>query len=87
MTKTLLHPIMRNRKIEERRGGLIIIIDELVKQRRCKGITQKELAKEACLTQSVIARFENKKIVPKLDTLMKIAAALECDIVVMPKKY
>lgn len=70
-----------------KKGGIIIIIDELIKQRRYKGITQKELAKEACLTQSVIARLENKKVVPKLDTLMKLATALECDIVVVPKKY
>lgn len=62
----------------------IAIIDELIEQRRSKGMTQKDLAKAACLTQSVIARFESKKTTPQLDTLLKVAAALGCDLEVVP---
>lgn len=60
------------------------IIDSLIEQRRRKGMTQKELAKASNLTQSVIARLESKKATPQLDTLLKVASALGCDIVVIP---
>ena len=60
------------------------IIDRLVEQRRLQGLTQKQLAESACLTQSVIARLESKKATPQLDTLLKVAAALGCDIAVVP---
>lgn len=49
-------------------------------------MTQKELAKASCLTQSVIARFESKKAMPQLDTLLKVASALDCNIAVVPTK-
>ena len=54
------------------------LIDQLIAERHRQGKTQKQLAQDARLTQSVIARLENKKAVPQLDTLMKIAAALDC---------
>ncbi len=60
------------------------IIDLLIEQRRSQGMTQKELAQATCLTQSVIARFESKKTTPQLDTLLKVAAALGCDLAVVP---
>ena len=47
-------------------------------------MTQKELAKASSLTQSVIARLESKKATPQLDTLLKVASALGCDIAVVP---
>lgn len=59
-------------------------IDLLIKQRHNKGMTQKDLAKAACLTQSVIARLESKKTIPQLDTLLKVATALGCDLTVVP---
>lgn len=60
------------------------IIDLLIEQRHNKGMTQKELAQAACLTQSVIARLESKKATPQLDTLLKVVAALGCNIAVIP---
>ncbi len=60
------------------------IIDTLIEQRHTKGMTQKELAQATSLTQSVIARLESKKATPQLDTLLKVAAALGCDIAVIP---
>ena len=60
------------------------IIDRLIQQRHNKGYTQKDLAKAACVTQSVIARLESKKTIPQLDTLLKVVAALECDIAIVP---
>lgn len=60
------------------------IIDALIEQRHSKGMTQKELAEASNLTQSVIARLESKKVTPQLDTLLKVASALNCDIAVIP---
>lgn len=63
-----------------------IIIDTLIEQRHIKGMTQKELAEASSLTQSVIARLENKKAIPQLDTLLKVANALGCDLAVVPAR-
>lgn len=60
------------------------IIDLLIEQRHNQGMTQKELAQAACLTQSVIARLESKKVTPQLDTLIKVATALNCDLTIVP---
>ena len=62
-----------------------MIIDRLIEQRHSKGMTQKELAKASNLTQSVIARLESKKAVPQLDTLIKVASALDCNIAIVPE--
>ncbi len=60
------------------------IIELLIEQRHNKGMTQKELANASGLTQSVIARLESKKATPQLDTLLKVASALGCDIAIVP---
>ena len=56
------------------------IIDQLIAERHRQGKTQKQLAEDARLTQSVIARQESKKAVPQLDTLLKVATALGCNL-------
>ena len=61
-----------------------VIIDQLIAERRRQGKTQKQLAEDAHLTQSVIARLESKKAVPQLDTLLKVAAALDCNLAIIP---
>ena len=60
------------------------IIDLLIEQRHSQGMTQKDLAKAACLTQSVIARLENKKAIPQLNTLLKVATALGRSLEIVP---
>ena len=52
------------------------LIDQLIAERHRQGKTQRQIAQEAQLTQSVIARFESKKATPQLDTLLKVATAL-----------
>lgn len=59
------------------------IIDALINFRKEKGFTQKELADAAQLTQSAIARLESKKAIPQLDTLLKVANALGCDLTIV----
>lgn len=60
------------------------IIDLLIARRHSLGMTQNDLAKATGFTQSVIARMENKKSSPLLDTLLKVAIALDCNITVVP---
>lgn len=60
------------------------IIDQLIQRRHDQGMTQQELANAASLTQSVIARLESKKAMPQLDTLVKVAAALDCTLTLVP---
>lgn len=62
-----------------------LIIDKLIEERHNKGMTQKELANATNLSQSVIARFEKKRNAPQLDTLLKIADALQCDITIISR--
>ncbi len=58
--------------------GMNEIIDYLVDKRKERGMTQEELGNATNLTQSVIARFEAKKVIPRLDTVLKIINALGC---------
>lgn len=60
-----------------------IIIDKLIEERHKRGMTQKELADAVQLPQAAIGRLESKKHAPQLDTLIKIAEALKCDITVV----
>lgn len=60
------------------------LIDQLIDQRRKKGMTQKQLATAANLTQAAIGRVESKKNVPQLDTLLKVVNALGCDLMLVP---
>lgn len=62
----------------------IAIIDELIVLRKAKGLTQRELAKAANLTQPAIARLESKAAIPQLDTLLKVAAALDYELELVP---
>ena len=63
-----------------------IIIDRLIEQRHNLGMTQSDLAKATCLTQSAIARLESKRTIPQLDTLLKVADALFLDVEIVPAK-
>ncbi len=60
------------------------IIDRLIAERHSKGMTQRELARAASVPPLAIARLESKSNRPRLDTLVKVAMALECDIAIVP---
>ena len=51
--------------------------DEIRELRRKVGMTQTDLAREAGMSQSMIARIESGGVDPRLSTLKKILAALE----------
>jgi ribosome-binding protein aMBF1 (putative translation factor) len=51
-------------------------------RRKAWGISQRELAELCGTTQSAIARVERGARPPRIDTLARIAAALDCELVV-----
>ena len=58
------------------------IADKVAKQRAAKGLSQRELAELVGTTQSAIARLERGGRPPRIDTLLNIADALDCELVV-----
>ncbi len=64
-------------------GYLFSQIADRVSARRVElGLSQRELAQLVGTTQSAIARLERGGRPPRIDTLLKIAGALECELVV-----
>ncbi len=58
------------------------IADKVADQRIAKGLSQRELAELCGTTQSAIARLERGGRPPRIDTLLRIAEALQCELVV-----
>jgi len=58
------------------------IADKVADRRLEKGLSQRELAELCGTTQSAIARLERGGRPPRIDTLLRIAEALECELVV-----
>jgi transcriptional regulator with XRE-family HTH domain len=56
------------------------IASELAARRAERGLSQRELAHLVGTTQSAIARLESGGRPPRIDTLLRIADALECDL-------
>jgi len=58
------------------------IADKVAERRVAKGLSQRELAERVGTTQSAIARLERGGRPPRIDTLLKIAEALDCELLV-----
>jgi ribosome-binding protein aMBF1 (putative translation factor) len=58
------------------------IAGQVAERRRELGLSQAELAKVCGTTQSAIARLESGGRPPRIDTLLKLAHALDCELVV-----
>jgi predicted transcriptional regulator len=58
------------------------IAHQVAAQRGAKGLSQRELAELCGTTQSAIARLERGGRPPRIDTLLRIAEALDCELVV-----
>jgi DNA-binding XRE family transcriptional regulator len=56
------------------------IADKVSARRQELGLSQQQLARLVGTTQSSIARLERGGRPPRIDTLLKIADALECDL-------
>jgi transcriptional regulator with XRE-family HTH domain len=58
------------------------VADEVAAQRKARGLSQQELAELCGTTQSAIARLESGGRPPRIDTLLRIANALDCELAV-----
>jgi predicted transcriptional regulator len=58
------------------------IAGKVAERRMAMGLSQRELAELCGTTQSAIARLERGGRPPRIDTLLRIADALDCDLVV-----
>src|SRR5438046_5403958 len=58
------------------------IAEQVVEQRLARQLSQQELAELCGTTQSAIARFERGGRPPRIDTLLRIAEALDCELIV-----
>ena len=54
----------------------VALIGELIKARKERGLSQRELEALSGVKQPVIARMENGSTVPKLNTILKVLAPL-----------
>jgi len=59
-----------------------LIAERVAERRKAWGVSQRELAELCGTTQSAIARVERGARPPRIDTLARIAAALDCELVV-----
>ena len=74
---------LRQRIAHAEHGWFFAQIAEQVAQRRLAlGLSQKELAHLTGTTQSAIARLERGGRPPRIDTLLRIAEALDCELTV-----
>jgi ribosome-binding protein aMBF1 (putative translation factor) len=58
------------------------IADRVAERRKELGLSQAELAELVATTQSAIARLESGGRPPRIDTLLRTANALDCELVV-----
>ena len=58
------------------------VAKQVADQRRSRDLSQAELAELTGTTQSAIARLEAGGRPPRIDTLLRIAEALDCELVV-----
>ena len=72
----------RPEPIEEEDRLWAALAARVAEQRRDRGLSQRELADLCGTTQSAIARVERGARPPRLDTLLRIAGALDCELAV-----
>ena len=58
------------------------IAEQVLAQRLARGLSQVELAKLCGTTQSAIARLESGGRPPRIDTLLRVANALDCNLII-----
>ena len=74
---------LRERIVAGDRGWFFAdIADKVAARRLAMNLSQRELAELCGTTQSAIARLERGGRPPRIDTLLRIAEALECELVV-----
>jgi transcriptional regulator with XRE-family HTH domain len=83
MSQERPHPIerIRERLAHAEEGWLFAqIAGQVTGRRRELGLSQAQLAELCSTTQSAIARLESGGRPPRIDTLQRIADALDCEL-------
>ncbi|MCL2018288.1 MAG: helix-turn-helix transcriptional regulator [Oscillospiraceae bacterium] len=62
----------------------VSLIGKLIEAREIKGLTQKQLAQQAGINQSAVARLESMKATPQIDTLFKVLKPLGYTLEIVP---
>jgi len=60
------------------------LIGKLIEAREAKGLTQAQLAEAAGIKQSAVARLENMKAVPQINTLFKVLTPMGYKLTIVP---
>jgi transcriptional regulator with XRE-family HTH domain len=81
-TKGTLERLQERIRTADRGWFFAAIADKVAERRQARGLSQRELAELVGTTQSAIARLERGGRPPRIDTLLRIADALDCDLVV-----
>ena len=68
--------------VQDNRWFFAAIADQVAARRAELGLSQQDLAGLCGTTQSAIARLESGGRPPRIDTLLKIAEALDCELAV-----
>jgi len=80
--RSLEHLRERLAHVDEEGWFYAAIAAAVAEQRRARGLSQRELAQLTDTTQSAIARLERGSRPPRIDTLLGIAEALDCELIV-----
>ncbi len=62
----------------------VSIIGKMIEAREAKGLSQRELAEMSGVKQPAIARMENLKSTPQIDTLLKLLVPLGYTLEIVP---
>jgi len=80
--KSALERLQERIRTADRGWFFAAIAQDVSERRQERGLSQRELAELVGTTQSAIARLERGGRPPRIDTLLRIADALDCDLAV-----
>jgi predicted transcriptional regulator len=78
--KSALERLQERIRTADRGWFFAAIAQDVAERRQERGLSQRELAELVGTTQSAIARLERGGRPPRIDTLLRIADALDCDL-------
>ena len=81
-SKGALERLQERIRTADRGWFFAAVADQVAERRQQRGLSQRELAELVGTTQSAIARLERGGRPPRIDTLLRIAEALDCELIV-----
>lgn len=77
-----MHRRSRSHPLDDDAERWLQIAEQVAEQRRARDLSQHALADLCGTTQSAVARLERGIRPPRLDTLLRLANALDCELIV-----